>query len=129
MTNALHNRKNACNRWLQKILVYRGVSDATKLRPELDRKLDHLRCGDLVLVTKLFRLGRSLAKVFGIVEVIEHQRAGLMQLAEIPSIMPVLSAVVNSCFESLQQSLNSRGATFENEQLRDGITYAPGEPD
>ena len=47
-----------------------------------NRLLDQLREGDVVVVTKLDRLGRSLPQIFDIVETIEQRGAGLRSLAE-----------------------------------------------
>jgi DNA invertase Pin-like site-specific DNA recombinase len=41
-----------------------------KARPELDRMIERLRDGDVVVVTKYDRLGRSLQDLLNIVEAI-----------------------------------------------------------
>ena len=49
-----HLRAAGCNK-----LFAEKVSGARRVRPELDRMLDHLRPGDVVTVTRLDRLARS----------------------------------------------------------------------
>ncbi len=64
------------------MLVDHGFSGAVERRPRLERMLDQLRAGDVVIVTTLDRLGRSLSKLLDVVEVIERQGSGLISLAE-----------------------------------------------
>lgn len=51
-------------------------------RPELQRALDHLRDGDVVVVWKLDRLSRSLKDVLTIMERIQQTGAGFRSLTE-----------------------------------------------
>lgn len=58
------------------------VSGAKRQRPELDRLLDHLRPGDVVVVSRLDRLARSTRDLLEIVEGFQRAGAGLRSLAE-----------------------------------------------
>ncbi len=58
------------------------VSGATRDRPELARMLDHLRPGDVVVVTRLDRLARSTRDLLDIAEELGRKDAGLRSLAE-----------------------------------------------
>lgn len=51
-------------------------------RPELDRLLDQLRPGDVVVVWRLDRLGRSLRNLIEIVRLLEERQVGLKSLTE-----------------------------------------------
>jgi DNA invertase Pin-like site-specific DNA recombinase len=51
-------------------------------RPELQRLLDHLRKGDVLVVWKLDRLSRSLKDVLTIMERIQEAKAGFRSLTE-----------------------------------------------
>ena len=51
-------------------------------RPELQRLLDHLRKGDVLVVWKLDRLSRSLRDVLTIMERIQEAKAGFRSLTE-----------------------------------------------
>jgi DNA invertase Pin-like site-specific DNA recombinase len=51
-------------------------------RPELQRLLDHLRKGDVLVVWKLDRLSRSLRDVLRIMERIQEAKAGFRSLTE-----------------------------------------------
>lgn len=51
-------------------------------RPELERMLDHLRSGDVVMVTSLDRLARSTRDLLNIAEQLQTIGAGLRSLAE-----------------------------------------------
>lgn len=66
----------------ERVFVDHGVSGATKHRPELDRLLDQLRPGDVIYVTKIDRLSRSLPQMLEIVAGIEERGAGIVSLAE-----------------------------------------------
>ena len=66
----------------ERVFVDHGISGAAAARPQLERLLEQVRDGDVVVVTKLDRLGRSLFQVFDFVEAIEQRGAGLRSLAE-----------------------------------------------
>ena len=51
-------------------------------RLELERLLDQLRSGDVVMVTKYDRLARSLRDLIDIVEIIREREAGFRSLGE-----------------------------------------------
>lgn len=72
-----HLRATGCNK-----LFAEKVSGARRARPELGRMLDHLRPGDLVIVTRLDRLARSTRDLLDIAERIQVTGAGLRSLAE-----------------------------------------------
>ncbi len=58
------------------------ITGAQRERPELGRLLDHLREGDVVLVTRLDRLARSTSDLLDIAERIQGAGADLRSLAE-----------------------------------------------
>ena len=58
------------------------ISGSQLDRPELDRLLDQLRPGDVVVVAKYDRLSRSLQDLLIIVETIRNRGAGFRSLAE-----------------------------------------------
>nr|WP_255312131.1 recombinase family protein [Pseudomonas oleovorans] len=58
------------------------VSGAHAQRPELERMLDHLRGGDIVIVTRLDRLARSTRDLLEIADQLKMNGAGLRSLAE-----------------------------------------------
>ncbi len=51
-------------------------------RPQLDKMLDHLRPGDVVVVWKLDRLGRSLRHLVSLVEYFDTNEIGFRSLTE-----------------------------------------------
>lgn len=58
------------------------VSGATKERPELKSLLTQIRKGDVVVIWKLDRLGRSLADLVHLVNEIQNKGAGLLSLQD-----------------------------------------------
>lgn len=96
----------------ERVFIDHGVSGAAKSRPELDRLLDQLRPGDVVYVTKIDRLGRSLPLLFDIVATIEKRGAGIVSLAE--SVIDTTSAAGKAIF-----GVFSVFAEFERERLRE----------
>jgi DNA invertase Pin-like site-specific DNA recombinase len=58
------------------------ISGTARTRPELDRMLDQLRAGDVVVVAKYDRLARSLRDLLDIVQAIRDRGAGFRSLAE-----------------------------------------------
>ncbi len=63
--------------------IYREQITGSKIeRPELRRMLDRLRAGDIVVIWKLDRLGRSLADLVHLVTEIQGKNAGLQVLED-----------------------------------------------
>lgn len=58
------------------------VSGKNQERPELRKMLEHLRRGDVVVVTKFDRLARSIRDLLEIVETIKERDAGFRSLGE-----------------------------------------------
>jgi DNA invertase Pin-like site-specific DNA recombinase len=58
------------------------ISGSRRSRPELERLLDQLRRGDIVVVTKYDRLARALRDLLEIVEAVQAPGAGFRSLAE-----------------------------------------------
>jgi DNA invertase Pin-like site-specific DNA recombinase len=58
------------------------ISGAKRARPELNRLLDHLRVGDVVVVSRLDRLARSTRDLLEIAEQLKAAEAGLRSLHE-----------------------------------------------
>lgn len=54
----------------------------SRQRPELERLLEQLREGDVIVVTKYDRLARSLRDLIDLVEAIRSKKAGFRSLAE-----------------------------------------------
>jgi DNA invertase Pin-like site-specific DNA recombinase len=65
------------------IMVFTDHASGSKVsRPELDRMLDQLRTGDVVVVWRLDRLGRSLKNLIELVEGLAGRGVGFRSLSE-----------------------------------------------
>jgi DNA invertase Pin-like site-specific DNA recombinase len=58
------------------------ASGAAEWRPELEKVLDHLRPGDVLVIWRLDRLARSLKNLIEIVHLLEQKEVGLRSLTE-----------------------------------------------
>ncbi|KNH07071.1 Resolvase, N-terminal domain [Candidatus Burkholderia brachyanthoides] len=58
------------------------IMGTKRARPQLERMLEHLRAGDVIVITRLDRLARSIRDLLDIVERIREAGAGLRSLAE-----------------------------------------------
>ena len=106
------------------------VSGASSERPELARLIDHARPGDSLCVTRLDRLGRSLAELLGTVEDLRSRDIHLMSLEERIDTSSAAGELVFHVFGAI--------AHFErrliSERTREGIAAArrrgsrPGRP-
>jgi len=59
------------------------VSGIAARRPELERALDQLKAGDILVVTKLDRLARSTIDLLRIVDLIGREGAGFKSLGDL----------------------------------------------
>ena len=96
------------------------VTGIARHRPELDRLLDQLRAGDVVVVTKYDRLARSLKDLLEIVEAIEAKGAGFRSLAEDIDTTTPAGRLVFHVFASIAEFERGRIA----ERTREGLEAA-----
>ena len=87
------------------------ISGSKRKRLELDRMLDQLRPGDVVLVTKYDRLARSLVDLLDIVGQVEAAKAGFRSLAEDIDTTTPAGRLIFHVFASIAQ--------FERERIRE----------
>lgn len=67
---------------VEKIFSDEGVSGTLASRPGLDAACDYLREGDVLVVWKLDRLGRSTKNVLALIETLEQREVGFRSLTE-----------------------------------------------
>ena len=96
------------------------ITGTARHRPELDRLLDQLRAGDVVVVTKYDRLARSLKDLLGIVDAIQAKGAGFRSLAEDIDTTTPAGRLVFHVFASIAQFERERIA----ERTREGLEAA-----
>ena len=96
------------------------ITGTARHRPELDRLLDQLRAGDVVMVTKYDRLARSLKDLLEIVEVIKGKGAGFRSLAEDIDTTTPAGRLVFHVFASIAQFERER----ISERTREGLEAA-----
>ena len=96
------------------------VSGTKKARPELNRMIEHLRDGDVVVVTKYDRLSRSLLDLLSIVEAIREKGAGFRSLAEDIDTTTPAGRLVFHVFASIAQFERER----ISERTKEGLVAA-----
>ena len=96
------------------------ISGAKAERPELDKMLDQLRDGDVVVVTKYDRLARSLRDLLDIVEAIKERGAGFRSLAEDIDTTTPAGELIFHVFASIAHFERRRIA----ERTREGLAAA-----
>lgn len=96
------------------------ITGSARHRPQLDRMLDQLRVGDVVVVTKYDRLARSLKDLLEIVEQIQEKGAGFRSLAEDIDTTTPAGRLVFHVFASIAQFERERIA----ERTREGLEAA-----
>ena len=87
------------------------ASGALAARPELDRALDHLRTGDVLVVWRLDRLGRSLRHLIDVVTALDARGIGFRSLTEHIDTTTAEGRLVFHLFGAL--------AEFERDLIRD----------
>ena len=96
------------------------ISGSLRTRPELDRMLDQLRPGDVVMVTRYDRLARSLQDLLDIARTIAARGAGFRALAEDIDTTTPAGRLVFHVFASIAQFERERIA----ERTREGLAAA-----
>lgn len=96
------------------------IPGSARHRPQLDRMLDQLRVGDVVVVTKYDRLARSLKNLLEIVEQIQEKGTGFRSLAEDIDTTTPAGRLVFHVFASIAQFERERIA----ERTREGLEAA-----
>ena len=96
------------------------VSGTKKSRAELDRMIEQLRDGDVVVVTKYDRLSRSLQDLLSIVEEVRAKGAGFRSLAEDIDTTTPAGRLVFHVFASIAQFERER----ISERTREGLVAA-----
>ena len=92
-------------------LFLEKVSGATMKRPELQKMLDYIREGDVVVVESISRLARSTRDLLGIVDILREKGADLVSLKESIDTKTPQGRFVLSIFASLSE--------LERETIRD----------
>src|SRR5664279_2379264 len=97
------------------------VSGAYRDRPELNRMLDQLRDGDVVIVWKLDRLARSTRNLLEIVEAIDNAGARFQSISEPwadttthagKMIMTIFAGIADYAERAIMQSHNAEMAMW-----------------
>lgn len=96
------------------------ISGSRRERPELERLIDQLRPGDVIVVTKYDRLSRSLQDLLTIVDRIRAAGAGFRSLAEDIDTTTPAGRLVFHVFASIAQFERERIA----ERTREGLEAA-----
>ena len=96
------------------------ISGSMRKRPELDKLLDQVRPGDVIVVAKYDRLARSLRDLLDIVEAIKDQGAGFRSLAEDIDTTTPAGRLVFHVFASIAQFERER----ISERTREGLQAA-----
>ena len=96
------------------------ISGSLRARPELDRMLDQLRPGDVVMVTRYDRLARSLKDLLDIAQTIAAKGVGFRALAEDIDTTTPAGRLVFHVFASIAQFERERIA----ERTREGLAAA-----
>ena len=96
------------------------ITGSARNRPELGKLLDHLRSGDVIIVTKYDRLARSLRDLLDIVETIEKRGAGFRSLAEDINTTTPAGRLVFHVFASIAQFERER----ISERTKEGLQAA-----
>ena len=96
------------------------LSGSRRVRPELNRMLEQLRPGDVVVVTKYDRLSRSLQDLLAIVDLIRAMGAEFRSLAEDIDTTTPAGRLVFHVFASIAQFERER----ISERTREGLAAA-----
>jgi DNA invertase Pin-like site-specific DNA recombinase len=87
------------------------VSGYTKDRQELNKLLDNIRAGDIIIIYKLDRLGRSLKHLLELIQVIQEKKVELKSIHDAIDTSNPTGKLIFSIFASLSE--------FERDLIRE----------
>jgi len=102
---------DALNKYGVDKLYQEKISGVAKERPALAEMMDYIRPGDIVVVTKLDRLGRSMNDLINLVEGFKEKGIGFVSLAENIDTSTTTGKLIFHIFASL--------AEFERDLIRE----------
>lgn len=70
-------KQNDCER-----IFHEKFTGSTKDRPELDKLIDMLREGDVIIVSELTRLSRSVKDLFDLIDLINQKKSNIRSIKE-----------------------------------------------
>lgn len=91
-------------------LIYKEKKSAVVLRPELERMMENLSEGDIVVVWRIDRLARSLSHLISLIEEMKSRKIKFISLQDninTNSIMGEFFLHISGAFAQLERSLNS----------------------
>ena len=84
--------------------IYKDVVSGTKAeRPELNKMLEHLRKGDVIIIWKLDRLGRSLKHLVELVAYLNENNVGLQSINDPVDTTTPQGRLIFNIFASLAE--------------------------
>ena len=96
------------------------MTGTTRQRPQLEKLLEQLRSGDVVMITKYDRLARSLRDLIDVVELIKERGGGFRSLAEDIDTTTSTGRLIFHVFGSIAEFERERIA----ERTREGLAAA-----
>ena len=123
----------------ERVFEDHGISGIAKVRPELERALEALRPGDVLVVWRLDRLARSMHELCDLVRTLHEREIGFHSLSEqidIGSafgelIVHIISAIIHferrliiERTEAGMQAARERGAKFGRRRALDAAALA-----
>ena len=100
--------------------VYTEVMNGARAeRPILSKVLEHLRAGDVLVIWKLDRLGRSLKHLIEVVNELIELMTRKIGLKSLNDPIDTTTPQGRLTFNPLPRCLNSKGTLFENGPRRD----------
>jgi len=99
------------------------ITGQKRHRPELQKMISGLKCGDVVIIPSLTRLGRSVRDLYDIISQIEEKGAGIKSLNE-----PWLDSTAMNAAGKLMFAIFAGLAEFEtaliSERVKEGLKAA-----
>lgn len=111
-------------------LIYEEkISGVSRERPELKKLLDILKKGDVLVVYKLDRLGRSVRQIMDIFDLLTERGCGFRSLTEpfdTTSALGELFLHIMAAFAQFERSLiRERSVSGQVEAMKRGVVFGP----
>lgn len=101
------------------VIFQERISGGKRARPELSKLIERLQPGDIVVVQKLDRLGRSLSHLMSLINIFQEQKVGFKSLTDSFDTTTAQGTLIFQIMGAIAEFERS----LIRERIRDGLAH------